>query len=99
MSPEVNSPSPLPPILPNSNLKNDFAVASSFPETDHPSGEKIKNPILNQLDVRKPVFEDPGPVDPKLVNPYLEDYIQVCLLLFDAELFNPYFEHPILTLS
>ncbi len=99
MSPEVEVPSPLPPILPNN------FVTAHFPETEAPARQKIKSPISSQFDIKKYVYgedqDEDNPIlvnplfdDPKQVNPFFDDPKQVNTLFDNPKQFNPLFDDP-----
>jgi hypothetical protein len=89
VSPEVEVPSPLPPILPNN------FVTAHFPETEAPARQKIKSPISSQFDIKKYVYgEDQDEYNPKLVNPLFDDPKQVNPLFDNPKPANALFNNP-----
>jgi hypothetical protein len=89
VTPEVEVPSPLPPILPNN------FVTARFPETEAPARLKVKNPISSQFDIKKYVYGvDQEEDNPKLVNPLFDDPKQANPLYDNPKQFNPLFDNP-----
>ncbi len=87
MSPEVEVPSPLPPILPNN------FVTAHFPETEAPAILKNKSPI--QFDIKKYVYgEDQDEDNPEKVNPFFDNPKLVNPLFDNPKQLNPLFDNP-----